>query len=88
LKASIPYVHANSNKHYDIRHLAAFPAAAIQLKKPSVARRAYRSPMPWRKKSKKVDKMTNLFYIDWVAFTKIMIFYFISEFYWLWRGVK
>jgi hypothetical protein len=46
LKASIPYVHANSQRLYDILHLDAFPADSIQLKKPSVARRAYRLPSP------------------------------------------
>ncbi len=47
LKASKPFLHTNSNKLYDMLHFAAFPAASAQLKKPSVARRAYRSPMPW-----------------------------------------
>jgi hypothetical protein len=47
LKASIPFLHTNSNKSYDILHFDAFPTDSIQLKKPSVARSAYRSPMPW-----------------------------------------
>ena len=47
LKASKPYVHGNSHRLYDILYFAAFTTALIQLKKPSVARRANRSPMPW-----------------------------------------
>jgi hypothetical protein len=35
LKASIPYVHMNSNRLYDILHSAVFSAGSIQLKKPS-----------------------------------------------------
>jgi len=35
LKASIPYVHTNSNRLYYILHFAAFSAGSIQLKKPS-----------------------------------------------------
>jgi hypothetical protein len=35
LKASIPYVHTNSNKLYDIRHIDVFAADSVQLKKPS-----------------------------------------------------
>jgi hypothetical protein len=35
LKASIPYVHTNSNRLYDILHFAAFVAASVHLKKPS-----------------------------------------------------
>jgi hypothetical protein len=34
MKASIPYVHANSNKSYDIRYLNACAVGSIQLKKP------------------------------------------------------
>jgi hypothetical protein len=41
LKASIPFLHTNSNKSYDILRLDAFPADSIRLKKPSVARSAY-----------------------------------------------
>jgi hypothetical protein len=47
LKASIPYVLRNSHRFYNILHFAAFTTALIRLKKPSVARRAYRSSMPW-----------------------------------------
>jgi hypothetical protein len=36
LKASIPYVHTNSNRLYDILHFVAFSADSIQSKKPSV----------------------------------------------------
>jgi hypothetical protein len=35
LKASIPFLCANSNELYDIRHLAAFSEGVIHLKKPS-----------------------------------------------------
>jgi hypothetical protein len=35
LKASIPYVHTNSNRLYDILHFNAFTAGSVQLKKPS-----------------------------------------------------
>jgi hypothetical protein len=47
LKASILYVHTNSFRLYDILHFAAFTAGLIHLKKPSVGRRPYWSPMPW-----------------------------------------
>jgi hypothetical protein len=36
MKASIPYVHTNSNRLFDILHFAAFSAVSVQLKKPSV----------------------------------------------------
>jgi hypothetical protein len=36
LKASIPLLLANSNELYNIRHIAAFPAGMIHLKKPLV----------------------------------------------------
>jgi hypothetical protein len=35
VKASIPYVHKNSNAIHDFLHFAAFTAASVQLKKPS-----------------------------------------------------
>jgi len=35
LKASIPYLYANSDELYSIRHFAAFSAGSIHLKKPS-----------------------------------------------------
>jgi hypothetical protein len=35
LKASIPYVHTNSNRLADIRHFDAFTAVSVHLKKPS-----------------------------------------------------
>jgi hypothetical protein len=35
LKASKPFLQANSNKLHDIQHFAAFSAASIHLKKPS-----------------------------------------------------
>jgi hypothetical protein len=47
LKASIPYMQTISHRSYNILYFVAFTVASIQLKKPSVARRAYRSPMPW-----------------------------------------
>jgi hypothetical protein len=47
LKASIPYVQTNSHWLYNILHFVVFTAISIHLKKPSVARRANRSPMPW-----------------------------------------
>jgi hypothetical protein len=47
LKASIPCVQTIYHRLYDNLHFVALTAASIQLKKPSVARRAYRSPMPW-----------------------------------------
>ena len=52
LKVSIPSLYTNSNELYNISHSVAFPAASVQLKKPSVARRAYRSPMPWGRRQK------------------------------------
>ena len=36
MKASIPYVHTNSHRLYDILHFTAFAAGSVQLKKPSV----------------------------------------------------
>ena len=36
MKASIPFLHTNSSKLYDIRYLTAFSADSIHLKKPSV----------------------------------------------------
>jgi hypothetical protein len=47
LKASIPFVQTTPHILYNILHFVVFTAASIQLKKPSVARRASRSPMPW-----------------------------------------
>jgi hypothetical protein len=51
LKASIPYVHTNSNRLYDILHLAAFAADSVQLKKPSVGPKGLIGPpchgAPW-----------------------------------------
>jgi len=47
LKASIPYVQANYHELSSFRIFAAFSSDSIKSKKPSVARRAYRSPMPW-----------------------------------------
>jgi hypothetical protein len=35
LKASIPFLHANSNALYDFLYLAAFSAGSVHLKKPS-----------------------------------------------------
>jgi hypothetical protein len=35
LKASIPYLYTNSNRLCEIPGFAAFPAASVQLKKPS-----------------------------------------------------
>jgi hypothetical protein len=35
LKASKPFLHANSNALYDCRHFAAFSADSVHLKKPS-----------------------------------------------------
>jgi hypothetical protein len=35
LKASIPFLHTNSNKLYNIRYLGAFSVGSIHLKKPS-----------------------------------------------------
>jgi hypothetical protein len=35
LKASIPYMHTNSNRLSDIRHSDAFIAVSVHLKKPS-----------------------------------------------------
>jgi len=43
LKASIPYVHANSNKLYDIRYLNTFTAGSVQLKKPAPSGSYYHS---------------------------------------------
>ena len=46
-KASIPGVQTTFYHSYNIRHLDVIDAGSIHLKKPSVARRANRSPMPW-----------------------------------------
>jgi len=46
MKASIPFMHRNPYRLYNILHFGGLTAVSIQLKKPSVARRAYRPPSP------------------------------------------
>ncbi len=46
MKASKPFLYTNFYELYNIRHFNAFVVDSVQSKKPSVARSAYRSPMP------------------------------------------